>query len=232
MIALFGDFTLKQRFLLISIIVLALLLTACGTTVASSVETIRGSGNVVTTERNVTGFSRIQINLGADLALTQGNSESLTIEADDNLMQYIETKIDNGRLIISTPNNVSVTPSRFIKLNVDFSTLREIEILGSSNITANALDLDTLTIRFSGSGSTGLTGSVNEQIIVISGQATMHNFGLISNRVTVDISGNGTIEVNAEDTLNLTVAGMGIIRYTGDPTISQQVNGSANISHR
>jgi hypothetical protein len=223
---------MKSKFILIMAMVLALMITSCGTTITSYVEIITGSGNVVTAERTLNGFSGIQIELAADLALTQGNTESLTIEADDNLMQYIETKIENGRLIVSTPNKISVMPSRSIKLNVDFSTLHEIEIFGSSNISANDLDLDALAIRFSGSGSTRLTGRVDEQTIAIRGQATINNLGLSSDRVIVDISGNGTIEVNVEETLDLTVAGMGIIRYTGEPTISQQVSGTADISRR
>ncbi len=217
---------------LVTVMGVVLTLAACNNINGANVEKIKGSGNVITTEREISRFSRIQINLGADLALTQGNSESLTIETDDNLMQYIETKIENGRLIVSTPNNISVTPSRSIKLNVDFSTLDEIEIFGSTNITSNALDLDALAIRFSGSGSTRITGRVDEQTINIRGLATINNFGLDSDRVTVDISGNGNIEVNAEDILDLTVAGMGIIRYTGEPTISQQITGTADISRR
>lgn len=221
---------MKRNFIFL-VSAMALLIAACGTT-TTSVETITGSGNIVTIEREVSGFSDIQINLGADLILTQGDSENLTVEADDNLMQYIETKIENGRLIISTPNNTSLTPSQTITLNISFSTLREIEILGSSHITANDLDLDTLTIRFAGSGSTRLTGRADEQTINIRGQATINNFELTSRQVMVDISGNGVVEVNAEDNLNLTVVGMGIIRYTGDPAISQDVSGTADIAQR
>jgi hypothetical protein len=51
------------------------------------VEIIEGSGNVVTAERSVGDFTSIQINLGADLVLIEGNNEALTIETDDNLMQ-------------------------------------------------------------------------------------------------------------------------------------------------
>lgn len=219
---------MKRNTLLLSILVLALLLAACGTTI-NSITTIQGSGDVVTVERDVSGFSSIQINLGADLILTQGDSESLTIEADDNLMQYIETEVQNGRLIVSTPDNTSIVSNNTIRLNVAFETLREIEIFGSSNITAADLNLDGLTITFSGSGSTRFSGTVDEQIITIRGMAIINNADLISRRVTIDVSGNGTLNVHAEDTLDITVSGMGTVRYTGDPTITQNSSGSVSV---
>ena len=51
---------------------------------------------MITASRSVSGFSSIQVNLGAELVLTQGNGESLNIEADDNLMPYILTDVHNG----------------------------------------------------------------------------------------------------------------------------------------
>jgi hypothetical protein len=218
---------MKRIFTLASVLSI-LLLPACST-VQSNIQTIQGSGNVVTTERNIGDFTSIQVDMGADVVLTQGDSETLTIEAEDNLMPYIETNIRNGRLIVSIPHNVSLTLIQSIRLHITFDTLQEIEIFGSSQITGENLNLDTLTIAFSGSGSTWLTGEVDEQTINIRGQATMNNFDLAGRNVTVDISGNGIINVNATDTLNVTIAGQGDIHYIGSPTITENISGQANI---
>ena len=133
---------------------------------------------------------------------------------------------------MSTPSNTSITPSQPIRLTVTFDQLTDIEILGSSNISAADLDLDALAIRFSGSGSTRLSGRADDQTIQIRGQATINNFDLASRQVSVDISGNGVIEVSAADTLSIVVAGMGIIRYTGSATITQNISGTADIAQR
>lgn len=220
---------MKNKFInTLSTAILMLTVTACGTTIQPTLEGTRGSGTIISTQRDVDNFSTIQIYMGADLILTQSTTESLIIEADDNVMQYIETRIENGRLIVSKPDHINLDPSQTIHLNVSFNTLHEIEIFGSSNIKAGDLDLDALAISFSGSGSTRLTGKVNEQTITIRGQATIKNFDLTSRHVVIDISGNGTIEVNAEEMLDVTVAGMGTIRYTGNPTVIENVNGTAN----
>lgn len=223
-----------MRFLLklVTVICIVLTLAGCNNIIESRVESISGSGNIVTIEQDVTAFSRIQIYLGADLDLTQGGSGSLSIEADDNIMQYIDTKIQDGSLIVTKPDHINLSPTQPIQLHVTFSTLNSIEIFGSSAITAEDLDLERLMISFSGSGSTRLTGAIGNQTIVVRGMAIINNSDLVSQQVSVDISGNGTIEINAEETLDIKVAGMGNIHYRGNPTITQNISGTATITQQ
>ena len=215
---------------LVTIISVLLALGACNNFIESIVEIIEGSGHVITTEREISSFSRIEINLGADLTLVQGDEKSLVIAGDDNLMDYIQTEVSGNRLIVSTPDNVSLRSSRPIQLTVGFENLTEIEVRGSSAIRAGNLDLERLMISFSGSGSTSLTGAVGNQTIIVRGMATINNLDLVSQQVSIDISGNGTIEVNAEESLDVSVAGMGNIHYTGSPTITQNISGAATIT--
>ncbi len=223
-----------MRFLLnlLTAICVVLTLAGCNNIIESNVESINGSGNIITIERDVTDFSRIEINMGADLTLIQGEEESLAIESDDNLMDYIQTEVNGDRLIVSTPGNISLRSSRPIQLTVGFESLTEIKVKGSSAIMAEDLDLERLMISFSGSGSTHLTGTVGNQTIVVRGMAIINNPDLLSQQVSVDISGNGTIEVTAEESLDVSVAGMGNIHYRGNPAITQNINGTATLTQR
>ncbi len=222
---------MKHKFIS-SIFLFTLFVAGCGTKFNSIVETIKGSGNVVSVERDVGRFSRIQINLGADLALTQGDGHNITIDADDNLMSYLTTEIVDSQLIVSTREGINFSTSHRIHLAVTFSTLTGIDIRGSSNITGKDLKLDDLSVSFSGSGSTHLKGTAGKQTISIRGQATINNFDLISQDAAVDISGSGVIEINAKNSLNVTVGGLGIIQYMGSPLISQNISGTAKITQK
>lgn len=221
---------MKVRLLISALVSVMLVLAACEVNQTTNGEVIEGTGNVITTDRPMSGFSNIQINMGADLILTQGDSENLSIRADDNLMQYIETEVRQGWLIVSKPDNISLSPSESIQLSLAFETLSAIEIRGQSAINADNLELDRLSISFDGSGSTMLAGRVDNQEIIIRGQAMIYNFDLISQQVDVDISGNSTVEVHAEDSLNVTIAGMGNIRYTGDPNVTQNISGAGTVT--
>jgi hypothetical protein len=211
--------------------VLLMMLAACQI-VENPFEIVEGSGAVITEERAVTGFSRVQINMGADLVLTQDDTESLSIQADDNLMPYILTDVRGGALVIETPDNVSLDPSQPIQVRVGFAELSEINIFGRSNVTADDLNLETLALHFAGSGSAQLTGQVANQTLTIRGQATLNNLELDTAHTRVEISGSGTVEVNASDTLDVTIAGMGFVYYAGSPQITQSISGSGTIAQR
>lgn len=219
-------FTIYVFFLLLGVVVLS---TGCGAYV-NTLETVKGSGQIVSESRQVSGFSSIDIMLGAELVLIQAPGEALTVEADDNLMLYITTEVINGQLVVSTPPNISLQPSRPVQLYLTFETLTAVDVYGSCDITAAELNLDELAITFFGSGSTALTGRADHQTITVRGTANINNFDLASERVTVEIDGTGMIEVNAEETLDVSVAGSGNIRYTGDPAITQNIRGAATIA--
>src|SRR5437588_11641926 len=74
-----------------------LLLAGC---TAPASTTIRGSGNVITTHRDVSGFSEVALLGTGTLTITQTGSEALTIEAEDNIMPKIKTEVTNNRLMI------------------------------------------------------------------------------------------------------------------------------------
>jgi hypothetical protein len=56
---------------------------------------VRGSGNVVEETREVSGVSGVELATLGTLHVEIGESESLRIEAEDNLLEYIETDVRN-----------------------------------------------------------------------------------------------------------------------------------------
>jgi hypothetical protein len=220
-----------KRSILIIVLVGLLFAAACQTTVTTT-ETTKGSGTIITEERSVSGFSSVQVNLAADLTLIQSDQEGLTIAADDNLMPFIRSTVQNGRLIIDFPNNTSMSPSQTIQLTLTFKALTAVDVYGSSTVTADDLNLNALAIDFKGSGSTRMTGRVVTQTISIEGMAFVNNFDLDSTTVSVDIAGTGTVDVKASSRLDVHVAGQGTIRYLGSPSITQDISGSATITQQ
>ncbi len=60
--------------------------------------TVEGSGKIQTQTRALSGFNGIVLDLPAKLELRIGSTESVTIEADDNLLPLIETVVEKGVL--------------------------------------------------------------------------------------------------------------------------------------
>jgi len=56
--------------------------------------TIHGSGNIIDENRDVNNFYGLSILGSGRVIMEQGTEESLRIEADDNLLPYLETEVN------------------------------------------------------------------------------------------------------------------------------------------
>ncbi len=237
---------ITKSFALISVLLAALLLSACQFTV------IQGSGRLITEQRSVSGFSAVSFSGMGDITLSQGNQESLTIEAEDNIMPHILTQVRGGTLYISfdEPNRQNwIQPTRPIRFNLTVKDINSFDLSGAGNIQSANLKVDNLSINLSGAGNikldhldateitSGISGAGN---VDIAGQATRQNIhlsGLGSYRTgdlqvqsaTVEISGAGSATVWAKDSLTATISGAGSVEYYGNPQVNKNISGIGSV---
>lgn len=223
----------------------ALMMSACGITV------VRGSGKVVTENRAVSNYDSIALSSSGDLVITQGDTESLSIEAEENVMKYIRTVVRGHTLhIYLDPTSiVNIDPEKPMRFHVAMKSVNgldlsgsgtiytekvaaddlEINVSGSGNITIDDLTANSLSLDISGSGESRIIGMVDREKITISGSGTVNHEELVSKDVTVNVSGSGKSYVNASDTLEIDVSGSGDVTYTGTPKVTQHISGSGDI---
>jgi hypothetical protein len=227
------------------VLVLSLfLITGCG------ISYIRGSGNVITEEREVSGFDSVDMSGFGEIFITQGDTESLTIETDDNLMQYIKSEVRGNTLYLEFEENTIPNPSSKItfRLNVvDLAALDlagagsfniesletpslEITFSGAGDIDLNSLVADRVSTRISGAGDVSVSGEVGIQNIHIEGAGKYSAPDLKSSEATVQIEGLGNVVIWVIDALDLTIDGAGNVDYYGNPTVSQSIEGGGSIN--
>ncbi len=223
----------------------ALMMSACGITV------VRGSGKVVTENRAVSNYDSIVLSSIGDLVITQGDTESLSVEAEENVMKYIRTVV-RGRTLhiyLDPISMVTINPKVPMRFHVAMKNVNgldlsgsgtiytekvaaddlKINISGSGNITIDDLTANSLSLDISGSGESRIIGMVDREKITVSGSGTVYHEELVSRDVTVNVSGSGTMYVNAADTLEIDVSGSGDVTYTGTPKVTQHISGSGDI---
>ena len=106
---------------------LSLILSSCNFDINMN-SGVRGNGQVQIEERTISeSFSAIKATEGLDVYLTQGNNESITIEADENLHDLIVTEVIEGVLKIHTKENIGKATSK--KIMVSFKTINAIFLL-------------------------------------------------------------------------------------------------------
>ncbi len=211
-----------------------------------------GSGVVVTETQQVSGVQDIHLKGQGRIILRQGEAETLTVEAEDNVMSLIETEVrgDNLTLKFDTGLFRTVIPRKGIKYFLTLSSPRKVTISGSGSLDVNDIAVDQFTTRvngsangsiqninadklisdINGSGKFLITGSVFEQSVEISGTGNYRAKDLISEIAGVEISGSGKAEINVRQELDVQISGSGEILYHGNPRISQRISGSGKIS--
>jgi hypothetical protein len=209
---------------------------------------IRGEGPKITKTLDVDNFDGVGLSINADLYLTQGDSYSFRIEAQENIIENIETDIDGGYLKIKFDKNVGrhagitiwitmptltkayLSGSGLIKSERPFKGLGNLEvgISGSGDIDL-AFDAADVNTRISGSGDIRLNGSARNMEIRISGSGEVAAGGLTTNNCSVRISGSGDCEVNAEGDLVVSTSGSGDVYYRGRPRVKAKVSGSGEV---
>lgn len=212
----------------------------------------RGSGKTATETREVSGFSAVQLGWLGDLAITQGNTEGLTIEAEDNILPLISTRVDGGILIIELVDSASegaVIPTQSVKYNLQVKDLKSIDLSGAGNISAPALESEKLRLTLggagkvdlkqvktqeleatsSGAGSLTLEGIADSQSVNMSGLGNYSAEDLQSNDAVVAISGAGNATVWTAKTLDVNISGAGSVSYYGSPEVTQSISGVGSV---
>lgn len=233
----------KKRYLVgLLFLVEILILAACN-------PIIKGSGDVISETRQVSGFDRITLSGSGDVIVTQGMGESLTIETDDNVMQYVKAEVDGGTLNLGFEEGINIiSPSRLV-FYVGVDDLTGLRITGSGGIEAETIETDRLEagisgsgnvwitdltanairVNISGSGEIDLAGEVVAQDVNISGSGEYLTGDICSETVSVNISGSGDATVCATERLDTNISGSGSVNYYGRPSINSSGSGSGEI---
>ena len=219
---------------------------------------VRGSGDIIVERRNVSGFNKVLVEGAGRIIITQGDKESLIIETDDNLMEYIKVEVKGDTLEIGFEDNVVFSSGRgrialdptdgfvfrisVIDLNaIAVSGAADIEIekiktdqfditlSGAGLVAVDDLDARTLNVLVSGAGDVNLAGRVDNQVVRLSGLGHYQAFSLESQVAAITISGAGGANVWVTESLDVSISGAGDVKYYGDPSVTPSISGVGRI---
>ncbi|NRB83611.1 MAG: DUF2807 domain-containing protein [Winogradskyella sp.] len=124
--------------------ILSVLMLSCSISFGPGID---GNRNVVSQDRNISNdFESIKVGQGLDLYITQSNAVDLSVEADENLHEFIMTEVEDGVLSIYTTENIRRAASR--RINVTVVNLSAIKATsGSEVISTNTIEVDELELN-------------------------------------------------------------------------------------
>ncbi|MFD2824309.1 head GIN domain-containing protein [Lacinutrix iliipiscaria] len=213
---------------------------------------IKGTGPVSSVNRTLdSDFSSVKISDGLDLYLTQGDTESLTVEANENLHDLIQTKVENGVLRIYSDKNIGHAEAK--KINLTFKYLTSIKSTSGSDvfstkiIRANQLEListsgsdmdlevetETLKCKATSGSDLKLKGQTNTFNAQATSGSDIDAEDLIANSSRVKATSGAGITVNSKKELYAKATSGGDVTYYGNPEKVEKSDGvSGSISKR
>lgn len=190
---------------------------------------MQGSGNVITESRDVSGFEEVVLSGSGRVEIDVTGAEALTIEAEDNIMPRLESRVSNGRLILEAQGPIS--PTVEVVYTITAATLEGIEVSGSGVVEARGVDGDDFSVEISGSGDVLVEGTLTGRLsLSISGSGEFVGESLTSPEGEVDVSGSGDAVVNVTDSLDVSVSGSGNVDYIGSPDLQVDTSGSGDVN--
>ena len=214
---------------------------------------VKGNGIVKTITRNTEDYNSVHVYGSLDVELIEGEEGFIEIEAEENLMEYITTKVVGNELIIKTKKNHYLRPSdrKEIVITVPFKHLNKVEISGSGDIKSTAtiksddfsvsvsgsgdvslyVDTETLKAEIAGSGDITLYGNTKNVTIAIEGSGDVSAYEFKSENARVSIAGSGDVKLFVTEQIEASIAGSGDVSYKGNPgNVEKSIAGSGTVS--
>lgn len=237
----------------VSIAVLAALLFITTTQAQWSNKTIKGNGNVTTITRSTPDYDGIKCAGSWDFILVKGKEGAITIEGEENLLEYIITEVNGNELMIKTENNINLKTSfnKTITITIPFEAIDAVSLAGSGDIISKhtirskdfetklagsgdiILDIEAKNTKtiVTGSGDVTLTGTTTNFKASVTGSGDIHAYNLNAETADVKVTGSGDIDLTCTKSLKAKVTGSGDIKYKGNPSNRKnKVTGSGSIS--
>jgi len=211
---------------------------------------VTGSGKVVTEERKAGYFDAIRVSTGIDVYLTQGASERIAVEADDNLHEYIMTEISGNTLKIYTEANIRKAERK--RVYVTMKDVKELsassagDIVGKNSITTDELFLSAssagdielqikaqkVECKLSSSGDMTLEGEADELDADLSSAGSLKAYDLVVKVADITTSSAGDARITVTEKLRARASSAGDIYYAGDPKEVDAHSSSAGGIHK
>ncbi|WP_282124384.1 head GIN domain-containing protein [Algibacter mikhailovii] len=188
---------------------------------------VKGNGDVIIEDRTSnTSFSTIKATEGLDVYLTQSDSESIIVEADENLQDLILTEVENGVLKIHTEQNIGKATSKKIKVSFkDISSI--ISTSGSDVYSTNTITVENLELKSTSGSDMKLSVKTSILNCKSTSGSDIHLSGTTSKLIAEATSGSDikAADLMAESSHVKATSGAGITVNTSKELIAKASSG-------
>lgn len=192
---------------------------------------VKGSGNVVTETRDISGFKALDVSGVFNVEIVAQKEFSVQIEADDNLIPLIKTEVNDGVLEISTEERIKSSSKMTIRISAP--DIEKIQASGVAKVSLTELKNAALKIDTSGASKVTVAGETRDLNIEVSGASKIEAANLNSVNADIEASGASKVSVNVTGDLKADCSGASKVTYGGTPAnVEKHASGASKIEQR
>jgi autotransporter translocation and assembly factor TamB len=208
---------------------------------------VKADGPVTSEILELSRIEGIDLGIPATVFISQGDEQMVEVEAQDDVIDQIETTVRAGIWKIEYDRCVKNESS--IRIYITVKELTSIAISGSGEIISQTqlvvddldvsiegsgdidleLQADDIDANIEGSGSIRFDGIADALNINITGSGDFQCFNLEARKASVNISGSGDAELFVTEQLDVNITGSGDVFYKGGPSLNVSVSGSGGV---
>ncbi|HEU5144471.1 MAG TPA: DUF2807 domain-containing protein [Dermatophilaceae bacterium] len=185
-----------------------------------------GSGEVTSEVRQVPELSEVEVAGGIRLELVNGDTTSVVVTAQPNILSITRTQVEGSKLRVDTSRGYTSVEGVTVKLTTP--GLAAISLSGGSSATGETGTVRSLALNASGGARMDLTGTVEVLDVEASGGAILDLGSLRAKTAAVELSGGVVATLNASSSLTGNASGGVVITLATRPgTVNVETSGGA-----
>jgi hypothetical protein len=207
--------------------------------------------------RDVAAFTAVELRYFGQVHLRHGDTCALEIEGDPDVVPKVRSEVRGSTLILEVGENwldrltsgLLLVAHRPLTYTLTLPTLTSVAVSGSGDVRGAGWAGEQLKVRVSGQadialadlayanldlvvsgrGRIRLSGTATQATLAISGSGDVDGAELASETAEVKIAGQGNVDVRVAQRLSVRIAGLGRVRYHGDPKVKQVISGAGSV---
>ena len=201
--------------------------------------------------RNVSDFTGIEASGKFDITVVKGDTESLTIEADDDVLPYVRSKVKEGELCLYVKKGIfrKIANSKSIKATIVMKNMKEVSLSDACKLTSNDLftpkkfkgecsgtssmsinvNAEKVSIECSDASLVDLKGSAVKIEIEMSGSSILRAEDFTARTADIETSGTSSVTINVTDVLKVEASKASQVYYKGSPVVKIESSGESKV---
>ena len=194
-------------------------------------KSLQGNGELAKEKRELSGnFDRVEISNGIRANIEVGRpTDGVTLSGDSNILPEIETRIREGKLIVSPADGVNLNPKNPVEATFFMADLSGITASTSAAVNATGVASASLKLNASTSAKIKVEGGAERVKADASTSGTIVGRDLSTKDAVVDASTSGSILLNVSDSLFADASTSGEVFYIGSPSVKKDTSTGGSV---